>query len=529
MEIKRASLKSADSGFSDIWYTSAAPGGELSPALAYDQLGIAARAVDILANAAAGIPYSVMRGERDVSENVPLNWNERLNQVVTDFVVFGAFYVLPEKVGGVETLRRFLPSTVRPVYEGGRVVRFERTGPGGMTERYDADELIWKWEQNVLSDSGPGTSMLGKALTEASIINASGQFTRAWLMRGGPITLLKGKNVRAEDREKMELWWNKVTSGMRSWFKGILINADLIEPVSFGGDMKTGDTDKTKRSAEEALCAELGIPLSIVFANSATLATGAQDERNLINYSAEPLAVRCLAPFNERLFMPRGLTYELHKERMSAFEETLYSQVDAITKLIDAGLVTTQYAQADLLSLPVTPKRIETEEQIDTQGAATPQRVDIPAQVWVANADKAMWLAKSLRSLGKGRGASVPFISDAISAADHARITDALKSCATPEAVRAVFVAAPAVVPVADNSAWLLLAAEIKAAREALANEQPNINIYNQPPSVSVAAPEVRAEFAMPAQAAPSIIVNVPEQAAPAAVDTPPIRANLIL
>ncbi len=162
-------VKSIDAGFGDKWYSVSAPVGDILDApQTYSRNGTARRCVDIIANTSTRVAVQVWRGEKEL-DLLPENFAETLNAMTTDAIVFGAWYFLPERIGGRLRLTRLLPSTVRYVYERGELVRFERSTAQGI-ERYAPDDLVWWWEQNLESEQGPGQSMLFAALTDATFV-----------------------------------------------------------------------------------------------------------------------------------------------------------------------------------------------------------------------------------------------------------------------------------------------------------------------------------------------------------------------
>ena len=119
--------------------------------------------------------------------------------------------------------------------------------------------------------------------------------------------------------------------------------------------------------------------------------------------------------------------------------------------------------------IPATPASDETEEKIaameEDAGVDTPAPEDAPALEDTAQPEEAAppeeagadvfsksvglllysgsdldrWERKALKALRNGKGAAVPFSSDAIDADTHARISEALRAAQTPTAVKAAF------------------------------------------------------------------------------------------
>lgn len=441
LNLQRAQFKSIDSGFSDVWYNAAPVGDELNSEQAYTRVGIARRAVDLLANATQSIPLRVLVGDEERPELAPMKWAEVRNLAATYAIVFGAYYFVPEKIGGKLKLRPILPSIVTPRYERGELVAFQWSGDNGQQERYSPRELIWWWEQNLETSQGPGRSMLFSALTDANLINAGGKFSLAWYLRGGPLTLLRADpNTNPAELERLTNWWGRVTRGFRSWFKGVVIRSGLVDPVVFGGDMKAGDTESITKGAEERLVAALGVPASMVFANAANYATAQQDARNLIELSAMPLAQRIYAPFDEKLFNPMGAEIKLEPETMPAFTSAMLDLSAAVVANMQAGLITKQYAQ-ELLHYPVTPRRVSPPVQahaMPAQSSTEAQKSNETAKGLSLPiiAEISAWEKYELKRLGKpGR----EFEPRHIAPADVSRIRAALAGANTQEQIKAAF------------------------------------------------------------------------------------------
>jgi len=456
----RAFKTADDPGFADHWYIPTQQGDQLNALQAY--LSVARRDVDLLANAVQQIPKRIMRGTIDRTKTLaPFNWGDLQNVLATDAIVSGEWYCRRKDIGGEIVLERLLPSTIKYYYSQGKLTHFTRqTAIGPETYYPDDPNFIYWWEQNFLTEQGPGASILASALLDADLINSGLRFAWAANIRGGPLTLLMTKKMSKEDSEKTEHWWRKATRGFNNFFRGLVVQADVVEPKQFGGNPRDMEIDKGITAASQRLTSNLGVPASLRYANAANYATAMLDKCTLIDGAAMPLAERIFDPLDVKVFGLNGAKLEYHPEEMPCFAYFMTERADSLIALRDADFVTTSHAQ-NVLGLPITPIRVMSNQTpAPVQGAttATPQRVTpfVP-QSQAADMQKAQWMRKALNALERGKPASVTFTSDAIGAIEHAQITQALTECKTADDVKRVF---------AVPSEGAMILAELKRAND---------------------------------------------------------------
>lgn len=438
--MRRYAIKTNDpswAGVSDQWYTPRPVGDRLTVGQAYTYIGFVRACVDRIADSMISIPYKIEMGERNVTEQYELidQW-ETLNLIATYFTVFGAYYAIPRRIGNRVKLDLLFPPAVTHFYNAnGELEYFERTGVTNGQRRFSPDELVWKWEQNMISERGPGQSILVGALIDADLIRGGQEFSYYWYIRGGGLRawFLPGKPPEQEQLRFKETI-RAVTWGLRKMWDTVILNQG-VTTEDIGGDPKSGTVSEITKDAEARIMASLGVPSSLLFDDSANRATAEQSARNLITNKTLPLLRRVITPINQKVWEPQGVKFTPQPELAQEFQSQAVETSAGVIALKDAGLVSPTQAQR-MLNLPITPIRVARPSTPSPQPTPT---APITPQSAVASLDLSAWQRKAINALEKGRPASVAFTSDSIPADEHARIGEALKLCKTPDEVKAVF------------------------------------------------------------------------------------------
>ena len=410
--------------------------GELSDAGLLD-VPVSNRAIDLIAGAVARMPLHIWRGEEDVTdESLPRYWSDLMYRLAQSYVLFGAAYTLKEANGyGANVQWRFLVTpqmTYKTDNMTGQLNGFVYNNQPILDYK---TKLLWFWWPNILAEVGPGKPPANAAKKSAGVLQNLTEFVRAYFLRGGfPMSLLQMSGpITQQEQEKLMSFWNGAISGVKRAFRAILLT-DKITVNTIGSNIKETVAPELYDQASLDVAIAFGIPISMLRSDAANFATAQQDVVTFYENTVIPIAGRMIEVWNERVFEPQGLEIIIAPEELEAMQAAELQKAQALSSLVGGPILTRAEAREML--------GYDAEEEVE---AAEVEPVDAVADVEDEQEAEAISVEgkrttqerEALKRFAHNRlrdGKEFDFKSSIIPARD----IDAVRACATHEAIDAV-------------------------------------------------------------------------------------------
>lgn len=392
------------------------------------------RCVDIRANALAGLPWAIMRGQRDV-------WDSETPAPPADLALLGD---LPDWLWGIEAglcltataylyklrnrvrivgVRWLDPTIVEPVIDFSvGITGWRRNWPGSeIPQHLTLGDVVAVWLKG-LGEVSPRTPPAQAALAAAGATYNLQSFVAGYFRRGAiKATLLTIDGPASEpERQRLKAWWSRVVAGIRNAF-GAEVIAAAVKPVVIGEGLAELSNTELTTSLREEIATAFGIPHSMVMSNAANFATSQQDNLNFYNTMILPEARQIQRQLNRQLFEPLGLRFEFRPNELSIFQDDENERADAYGKYVAAGMKPSVAAQILGVDLP------QGVEYADLDGEPAP--AGEPGSNAELESERAAELRR-FRAWAKRRAHPDPakFRSDQLGEADKQAVLDELKA-----------------------------------------------------------------------------------------------------
>jgi phage portal protein BeeE len=293
-------------------------------------------------------------------------------------------------------------------------------------------EMIYFKEFNISDDTKPGPGAAQVALMSAGLLRYTSDFASKFFEQGAmPVGLLSiEQNITAEERARAENFFRRMAQGISNAWRILAIRGpakiDYLTPP-----IKDMTMPELRAEARHDIALAFGIPQTLL-ENSANFATAVQHDATFWETTIRPRGNWIAQTFNEQLFNlvkinDKRLHADFAFDEMDVFQEDESVRAGSLLNLVAAGfdLITA----ADVLGYDLTDDQLARLESLNNTEPAQTQ----------ADVQKAKWMRKALKSLEKGKGASVSFESEDIPSDEHARIAGLLSIAKTPAEVRSAF------------------------------------------------------------------------------------------
>lgn len=404
------------------------------------------RGVNLRAEAVAGVPVKLLRGETEIDQpEKALPWWDQLSDILdgiaADRTIYGASYNILEQnqYGGGQRVRRLLPTTIMPrATETDGLIGWKRS-VGGKVVEFALEDLIWSWVPSREKEIGPGIPPARAAVEAAGLIQHADQFASAYFARGaigGLLIDVEEGGASDADMTRLQEWIQRRVLGIKNAFSAN-VGRRKLNVHELG--QKTGDlalpelTDKKREDISTAL----GIPHSLLFSNAANYATARQDMLTFYDTTIVPECHKIAAALNRWLLAPLGYRLEFAPEKLEVYQQQEATKAEHVTRLFVAGVITKNEAreQMNYELLPETPdveepKQLEAPQIVDGQVTLR----DTPAD------DLRRWQRKAETRMAEGKpDKALEFASDVIPGTLAAAVRGALEGVTDATAARGVF------------------------------------------------------------------------------------------
>jgi hypothetical protein len=433
--------------------------GRITSEKAYRIIGVANRCVTLRMNAASNVPFALYRGENQIADGQ--DWKDPTGGIPNPaqlfallegaLAIFGFAYLSKFTRDAIEPgLRYLLPRSVRFVGISGRDLQFVRR-VGNTDKELTNKDLLYLWGPDPTVEFGPPqTSALYSALASARLVSAFDVFMDRFAENGMIKTTLLAVPDGTDDdeRDRIENVFQRMLTGVKKAFSLKVINADDVKPAVIGTGLEDLSDGTLLDATEKRVARDLGVPLSVLFANAANFATANQDDRNLYDKTIVPDLMHIIAPaLNAQWYTPKGYRLAFNPQALDAFQDDENERASAFALYVNTGMRPS--IAAEMLGLELPPGV----EYTDLDGAPmpapapqTPAPIHAPDEIEadeaaeMAKADLLKWSKMAQRRQREGHlERAREFKSEAIPGWLLGSITHAFEHCKSADDVRAVF------------------------------------------------------------------------------------------
>jgi hypothetical protein len=356
------------------------------------------RATNLTASATANIPFALVdKSGKDY--DVSTEWENkvlfmpkpkelirlwRLSLIMTN-EAYG--FMERRRITG-KNLRYIVPSTITPKFDkenSNDLLGFTRTINNGSTY-YPLDKknpIFWMWRMDHTTELLPAKATEFQAMCAAAgILYYSDHFVNAFFKRGGikpTMLVLKGMTTK-ENIDKIESVWDKIIKGGYKYlgkiFQGVDTNGGL-EAQTIGEGVDTLKDETLTKAKIEDVAMSIGMPLSLLLANSANYATALVEYKEWYENSLTPWCDFMAEEMNDKLFKPLGLRFEFRPEMTDPGQEDEVARARAYSTYVSAGIKPSVAAQVIGMELP---EGIEYESLDEMQEEKRQQAIELMQQ-----------------------------------------------------------------------------------------------------------------------------------------------------
>lgn len=386
---------------------------DFNPRTYYTLVPFVRRAVNLRANAVAGVPITLQRGNTDLSKRpefsalmaglADLIWKTEFALCLSPY---GAYWRRTANRAGLNpTPEWLLPQACWPFISAENGLEYIRyihpwgVPRAGAVEHIPLDEIVYCWLPSLDRANWPGTTPGQTALAAASALTNRDSFVADYFRRGAikGVLLQVPTGTSEPERNKLKLWWNQVFTGIRNAWRSIVISAD-VKPVIIGEGLKDTENEQLTLQYRQDVGAAFGVPESMLLSNAANYATAGVERISFYTETVFPQLKLILAAANKQ-WLRDAYDAELvaHPEQTEAMQDAQVQQAQAVTDLVGQPVLTVnegrawlgmeplaeQDAQpqseadeeADYRAMEEEEQQEEAEEEQPTKGILTPERM----------------------------------------------------------------------------------------------------------------------------------------------------------
>lgn len=324
------------------------------------------RGMEIRADAVANIPFDLVDDQTGDVIDTSDAWENKcgflpkpsslLWLIEASWVVSGMSYLYcsANSFSYVKILKPLSPSSIRYSVDKDEFTRFVKTETHSVDKKYpnriDAsgnvvggESIVPIWKPDPDVEKGPPLKWPGKAALQAmgvlyNLDDAATGFFKRGMLHTTIFAVPPG--TQKADKDELEDRIKNMLSGIKNAWRTLFINQKDVTPIDIGGGLESlANVPLTKEKREDVSIA-LGIPMSILFSETARGLGGKgvvdADDRRLIEVTALPDWRKIADVLNDYIFKPAGYKLVEHHEKMPVFQENESDRSTALGNYVTA-------------------------------------------------------------------------------------------------------------------------------------------------------------------------------------------------
>lgn len=334
------------------------------------------------ASSISRLPYSIHKGGTDVTEDPDIKaftrWLRTMLYLTGESrTLYGASYHLIESNPfGYKAKPRHIPTpAVMPNFTDNELTSITISGMNNGNE-IPIKRVAWSWLPNSFSETRPGEAPASVALRAAGLLAAIDDMSTVFFKNGAvPITAVSvPPTMNKEDREKLENWFSRFATGVRSMFKFMAVNKDTTF-TQIGHSIRDSQVPELTDDQRKNVAVAMGVPPSVIDGTAANFATAESDTLGYVLDTVIPEGEQIQEHLNATMFERFGLELEFEFEQLEVIQAMQLEQAKAITELTGGKPVLSQRTGMEWAGLDPDEefKRMEDEKAKNPPPAPPPQ------------------------------------------------------------------------------------------------------------------------------------------------------------
>lgn len=421
------------------------------------------RAMHLIANAVANIPFSIYKGETEVASNE--DWEDPtglfpdikrfLMQISMSLTTYNYAYAERNRnqYGFEKALYYLHPLSIKPKIDKDEgLIHFKRDVGEAQPRILKPEQVVYWWGIDPFTEYGPPDSSPARAALEAArVLKNTDEFAAAFFERGAvkATILAVPATTQKSERERLENWWSRLVSGISNAFSSKVLNADAVQVETIGEGIEGLENTELTKEKREDIATALGVYQSQLWSTSATDANRQMDTMDFYKHTAVPQHEFIAEVLNKQVLGELGFRWVPRPDKLDEFQENENERSQAYLNY-RMGQMQPSVA-AEMLGLDL-PEGIEYEDLDPEEKEEKPPenrmeaRQEAKERLREENEEKAVtlegdlekWRRKALNRVGDG-SAACNFVSKVIPPAMNGAIEGALEEIDTKEGVHRVF------------------------------------------------------------------------------------------
>ncbi len=337
----------------------------------YSTVSAVFRAVNLTASATANIPFALVDKEgKDVDtsddwQNI-VGFMPKPNELIRlwrmSLTMTNSAYGFMENAKATgKNLRYIVPTTITPSVDNEKgLIGFKRS-IGNTSKDYSLgakNPIFWMWRMDHTTELLPSKSTEFQAMCAAAgILYYSDHFVNAFFKRGGikpTMLVLKGMTTK-DNIDKIESVWDKIIRGGYKYLGKIFQGVDAaggLEAQTIGEGVDTLKDETLTKSKIEDVAMSIGMPLSLLLANSNSYATAQVEYKGWYENSLGPWCSFMAEEMTDKLFKPLGYKFVFRPEMTDPGQEDEVARAGAYSTYVTAKMKPSIAAQIVGIELP---------------------------------------------------------------------------------------------------------------------------------------------------------------------------------
>jgi len=282
------------------------------------------------------------------------------------------------------------------------------TGP------WSSDDIVYFHDFNPSNDIGEGISAAGVSLSSSGLMRYMTKFASIFFEKGAmPVTILGIQGLTGkEEKERVEGFFRKISSGVKNAFRTIAINTEQIDPKVLSQPIKDLAMPELSEEARRNIAWAFGIPITML-EDASNYATAKEHRMSFWQDTIRPRGNKLARVINNQLLKPMfGMEMEFAFDEMDIFQEDEEQRSDSYYNYVSAGMRPSIAAQILGIDLPegidyqmlddkYDQKESEQQDQSSLEGRPINDTNDTSNEKSIRD-ELRRWLRFELRRLSKG-------------------------------------------------------------------------------------------------------------------------------
>jgi len=296
------------------------------------------RAVNLIANAVAHVPFALWSGEEDVAESNPfaLQLPRLLNLTARSIEKNGrAYWLLESNRLGRNVMPRFIPAkSVKPIVDRERGLTGFNIGFSSSTRDFPLEQIIYFHLPNDDSEIEADTAPSATAVEAASLLWAANRVASKFYAGGMVQTslVIVPTATQEEELQRIEGFFKRMATGLRNVFRVLAVRAG-VDVRNIGQTIRDARMPELIAEARDDVAVAHDIPPTVLDGKAANFATAQSEWYGFYITKVIPMAEWIESEINLQFLSPLNLRLEFQSQRLEIMQAAQLEQAQATQAL----------------------------------------------------------------------------------------------------------------------------------------------------------------------------------------------------